>query len=199
MPYTRVWNNNAVVGSTQAATIDTGFQNFRGDLEERLEDKFITDVVVDPWVVKPEILGNVTGKKLYFHHSAFVCHSDLAESRSDLFVAHPSNNATADFWAPLFVPIGCTIQSVLALVDRQTQTVTLELAYNESAGGAKTSVASVSDSSTAGIFNLSISPGHLVSINRYYYIRVRLPGFVTSARLYGAVVTYDTPDCRNVL
>lgn len=201
MPYTRVWDSSTPVGSAPAASLDTIIQQFKGDIEDRMEDKFITDITADPWVVKPEILGNVTDKILHLHHSVFSTHSNTNESRSINYVA-PSQTGTYGFYGILPLPVGCTLKQVTGVFDRQSQTITIEVGYTDAVSGAFTSISSQTDNATAGIFQKQASAAdfsHVVVAGRFYVINVTLPGVVflsQFARFYGAFAKYDAPDGR---
>lgn len=198
MAYTRVWDNNNVTGSTQAAAIDTGFQAFRGDLQERLEDKFVTSIVADPWVVKPEILGNVVGKKLHLHHSAF---KGLVSTINDQYIEANTSTGT-DYWTPIIIPVGDTVQSIKVTIDRQGKTVQVKFGYVNPTTGAFVSVGTLTDNASVGVTQMNFATGlpHVIVVDRMYMFTVNLGGSLgVSSRLYGAIVTYDTPDCRNTL
>lgn len=205
MSYTRVWVNNAPAGGQASNTADDEIRNLRLDVEERvatLVTGWSTASPTDPIVVLPQILGNVTGKRIHFHHSMFVCHSNTNESRSTQYVAPSFQNGSFDFFAPLLLPVGVTIQSVNGIFDRQGSTITFELAYTSAITGAFTSVSSVTDNSGVSIFTKSLSAlAHVVATDRLYMIHAILPGLfnVSSSRLYGAYVVFDVPDCRNTL
>lgn len=208
MAYTRVWNDNAVVGGTPAAAIDTGFQNFRGDLTERMESKFITSMTADPWVVKPEILGNVGSKLMLIHHSAFepsyywdAVGAVSSVTRTSLYVEHSAGAsvAAAILQAPLILPIGVSIIDVQFFVNRNgAVNFTSRLLYNSLVPA--TTVIGSAVTSSNGFTNIVVSSGlpHVVEAERFYFLDVS-PTLGSAQRLYGARIRYDTPDCRNTL
>jgi|SRR5882724_10684925 len=206
MAYTRAWNSSSPLGTIAANTIDTEFQNLKGDLEERLEDKFITDVVVDPWVVRPEILGNVAGKTLLIHHSAFREDGAVGGnvSRVDLY-AQGAQSVTSIMQAPLLLSVGASITSVQFSTDRGTSfgTITCVLLYNDFTNTPATTTIGTIASSVNGITILAIPAGlpHAVLPLKLYFLKVTLASAQvgTTPRFYGAKVTYDVADCRVTL
>lgn len=206
MPYTRVWVNNVPAGGNDARTADDEFRNLRADIEERmgtLVTGWTTGSATDPIVPKPEILGNVTGKIMYLHHSIFVGHSNNNESRSTQYTAPQAQNGNYDFFAPLILPVGVTLRTIVGLFDRQSQPIALEVAYTDAVTGAFTSFSSISDNATAGVFQKSLSSiNHVIVSGRFYFIHATLGGQFgggLASRLYGVFATFDVPDCRNTL
>jgi hypothetical protein len=59
MAYTRVWDNSAPPGSALANTIDTIFQEFRQDTQQRISSllRAGTDIDTDPLQLKPSVIG----------------------------------------------------------------------------------------------------------------------------------------------
>lgn len=179
----------------------------KGDLEERLEDKFITDVVADPWVVKPEILGNVVGKILVIHHSAFFFKG--ADGSTDVSIRTPANRAFTQVgiqaapytaWASVPIPQGVTITRIEVGVQApggaQLFTATL---YRETFAAPPVVTAvgaiAISADSTGNVGGTNIT--HAVVAGNWYFFEVDM--VVAGAKLYGARVIYTTPDCRNTL
>lgn len=202
MAYTRVWLDTAVTGATLADDIDAGFQNLRGDLTERMESKLITSMTADPWVVKPEILGNVNGKLLQLHSSAFETASDNSPIFDEQNVTSSSGSGTDKYLYALILPVGDVVQNITALLNRQGQSVTIALKYIDAVTGAITTVATVTDNITAGIFskNLGADIAHTIVAGRFYYVFISTAVSVgLAALIYGATVKYDTPDTRNCL
>lgn len=213
MPYTNIWNSNSPLGSQAANTADDELRKFRLDMEERLEDKIITDITVDPWIVRPEILGNVINKSITIHHSAFqpvdIQGSTLHEiSRTALYSEHNGIDmgASNTWWAPVILPSGVagsvTITNVEFVVNRNNagaNNITGKLSYNTvSAAPATTVVGSVA-TTVNGINIISFAPAHLVIQGRAYFIEAVMPGPGLQPRLYSVKLTYDTPDCRVTL
>lgn len=72
MAYTRVWDNSAPPGTALANTIDTIFQEFRQDTQQRISSILAagTDIDTDPLQLKPSALGAVTGAVKVFNPHA---------------------------------------------------------------------------------------------------------------------------------
>lgn len=195
MPYSNVWITNAPPGSQAANTVDDEFRKLRLDLEERLEEKFITDVAVDPWVVRPEILGNVTGKILLLHHSLWVPDSNgLNYSRLGTRLVHSSGGA-ASYFCALPLPVGVTITQVRYLVNR-AGAPNLTCAFESiDFAVAPASVTHATVSTTVGGDAIISSSGLAIVTTavRVYHLKATLNN---NDRLSAAEVTYNTPDCR---
>lgn len=204
MAYTRAWTKNNPPGGQAANTTDDEIRNLREDTEERMAaivTGWTTGAPTDPIVPLPQILGNVNGKRLHLHHSDFIAHSATNESRNSQYMA-PSGNGTFGFWAPLKIPVGCTVQSIFGLFDRQTKPITIAWGYIDAVTGAATVLGTVTDNVTAAVFQKSIAAGfpHVIVTARFYFVEVDLDGQSVGgffARCYGAFANYDTPDCRN--
>src|SRR5882672_11871990 len=114
MPYTNPWDTSLPPGSQAANTADDEFRKLKVDVGERLTSVLVGPITDDPLVVRPEILGNVVGKRYSLHHSAFkpeqeydINSAQSAFSRVALYMEH--NNAdvfTRLAWAPLHIPPG---------------------------------------------------------------------------------------------
>lgn len=207
MAYSNVWDSNSPPGSQAANTADDEFRKFRLDIEERLEDKFVTDVTLDPLVVKPEILGNVVGKRYLVHHSAFVPDvtwnsSILATTftRTALYIEHESADAnTRSMWAPLHIPPGVTISGIDFLVNRNgAGNMTVKFGKIEFTITPSSDFGTSTSTAVNGIVILSLAPAYLVLDTQLLALEVTFPTSQAS-RLYGAKVFYNTPDCRVTL
>jgi len=207
MPYSNLWDSNAPPGSQAANTADDEFRKLRLDLEERLESKFITDVVVDPWVVRPEILGNVAGKTLILHHSAFM--PDVVFDPGTgaptftalpLYLEHLATDAsTRIIHAALPLPVGITITELATVFNRNGSTnVSCGIDYNDFTNAPAITGVVANGTTANGIQLITTGIAHVVLPNKIYYLWMN---FIASqpSRLYGVRVTYTTPDCRNTV
>lgn len=207
MAYSNVWNSASPPGSQAANTADDEFRKFRVDIEERMEDKFITDVVVDPWVVKPEILGNVVGKRYMLHHSAFtpdaiydIPTAQPTFTRVALYVEHISGDANIrTLQAPLHIPPGATITGIDYLVNRNGAG-NMGVKFSSTGFNAAPAYTNIASTVTAsnGIVILSLAPTYVVLNSEMLFLEITFP-VSQASRLYGAKVIYNTPDCRNTL
>jgi hypothetical protein len=163
-------------------------------LEERLESKFITDVVVDPWVVKPEILGNVTGKPITIHGAGFNFNAlmtfDAAAIRGIL--ATPVKGRYS-----LVLPVGVTITNVTFRLERfSADSITVHLSYVDAAQ-AVTDVFTSTLSAGSGVVDVSSGViAHALAGFRAYYLGIEMN---QDSRFYQVSITYNTPDCRITL
>lgn len=206
--YTNVWTNAAPLGGIAANLLDDEIRKLRLDVEERmtaLVTGFTTGGATDPVVALPELKGNVIGKLLHLHHSAWQSHSTTAPSRSALYVAPSGNTGTYGFWAPLILPVGCVLQNITGTFDRQGVTVAFSVGYVDVVTGLLTTLATRSENVVAGIFQKAVSAAdlaHTIVTGRFYVIEVDLDVISVGAhfaRFYGAYVKYDVPDCRNTV
>lgn len=207
MAYTNLWNSNSPPGTQAANTADDEFRKFRVDIEERLEDKLITDITLDPLVVRPEILGNVVAKRYMIHHSAFtpdvvwdIVTTNTTFTRTVLYTEHNASDANIrSMWSPLYIPPGTTISGIEFLVNRNgAGNMSVKFVKNDF------TTIPVSDSGTStatsvnGIVILSLAPAYLVLDSKMLALEVTFP-VSQAARLYGAKIIYSTPDCRVTL
>jgi len=204
MAYTRVWVNNTPPGAQAANTADDEIRNLRVDVEERmgtLVTGWLTGGATDPIVVKPEILGNVTGKKLTLHWSEFVKQWDLSSTNAgafdDKFVQGPVNTV---YVCPIPIPVGDSITSATCMVGWAGGTIIFSLHRG--------SYSAVPTDSLVGSVNIvsggdQVSPNisglpHTVLADNAYYLSLST-GANAGNKLYGAQIIYNTPDCRNTI
>ena len=202
MAYARVWTKANPPGGQAANTADDEIRNLREDIEQRmatLVGGWTTGFTSDPITVNPEILGNVAGKSQTIHHGAFrPGNTGFAVNITDLYL-ESNDGVSMDVHAPLLVPAGCTLVTVSFLVNRNGGgNITGSLRYNDfTAAPATTTVGTVTTASNGiQIINTSGMPVAVIG-GRTYFLKVVLPN--AGARLYGAQVVYNTPDCRNTL
>lgn len=195
MPYTNPWDSNSPLGSQAANTADDEFRKFRLDMEERMEDKIITDITVDPWVLRPEVLGNVIGKRLDISFAAFAMFdtNDSVTSRAILNDGFFTAFASCTAVAPLILPAGATLTSLIFIVNPGGSSLNCTLRYG---ANPSTSVGFVSSSSGSLVSLEVLSGPHTIVANRAYYMRVVMPA---AAQLQRVIATYDVADCRITL
>lgn len=207
MAYTRVWVNNTPPGAQAANTADDEIRNLRVDVEERMSTivtGWSTGAPSDPIVAKPEILGNAT-KNRFFHHSIFTPDSYFEISSNLNSITRTSlyaqNNlaGTVTLTGTIDIPIGATITDTQFLVNRNGgSNITCRLLYNNFSTTPATTVVGSAVTAANGITNIVLSSGlpHVVATTRIYFADVAL---LTNSRLYGMLVQYSIPDCRNTL
>jgi hypothetical protein len=206
MPYTNPWSDVAPPGSQAANTADDEFRKLRLDIHERLSGALVGPITDDPLIVRPEILGNVIGKNYGVHHSAFKPEQEWDQASGDstfhrtaLFVEHANTDAsTRLMWAPLHLPPGITTALVTFLVNRNgVLNMNLKLLYTDFIGAPTSNVVASTSTSVNGISIINLAIVHVTTSN-LYSLEVSFPGGQL-ARLYGAVVNYNTSDCRYTL
>lgn len=206
MAYTRGWDNTTPPGTRDAAEIDDIIRELKVDISERLLAKFLTALpnttVEADVVVKPEILGNVTGKKLLIHGSAFVNEDDSSKiSYTDTGVL--ALGSAQPLRAPLPLPNGVTVTNIRwLLTNTNGATVTLSAESLEFAVGL--TVASLDSVSTAVDGAQIKSNGSFVEFSIdsgfSYYLQADSGGSgLTSFTIHAVEITYDVPDCRNTI
>lgn len=207
MPYTNVWSDIAPPGSQNANTVDDELRKLRLDIHERLSGALVGPITDDPLVVKPEILGNVVGKRYMIHHSAFkpdvewdVVSAQPTFTRVALYAEHLNTDAsTRSMWAPLYIPPGVTITGIEFLVNRNGgSNMTVKFGKIDFTVTPASDFGSSTSTAANGIVLLSLAPAYLVLNTQMLALEVTFPGG-QAARLYGAKVIYSTPDCRNTV
>lgn len=199
MAYSNVWVTASPPGSQAANTADDEFRKFRLDLEERFEDALITDVVVDPWVLKAALKGNVTGKKIFNHHSDFeFTYITTPPSRTRGY--SETQEATTTAWCSIVLPVGITITRFEITASRASSTSTVTLAlYRMDSSGLPTPV--LVDSTFAVVGNSGQTIGknlsHAAVAGSVYFYEVTLPDI--GIRTHRGMITYDTPAHLNTV
>ncbi len=205
MPYTRVWTRNNPPGTQAANTADDEIRNFRQDVEERmaaLVTGWTTGSATDPVVPIDVIKGDVTGKTISIHHSAF---------RPDDFVSSwtqsdakyiERNSSSAILRAALILPPVVVITGVSFLVNRNgSNNMTCKLSHiSDDVTPLRTDLTTVltTINGVSLIFDLTLN--HTVQAGFFYFLEITMLGAVGSnPRFYGARVAYNTPDCRRTL
>lgn len=128
MAYVIPWNNATPAGSELASTADDYFRNTKFAIYERLTGLLVVDWTDDPLVLVPEVSGLVTSRELCM---AVIWKSydnnisiDPQENRTD---AIKSVSGTEDFGCIFTIPIGYVLDEVTVYVDRNGETLTLNV------------------------------------------------------------------------
>lgn len=205
MAHTNAWTVTEPPGSTSAKLIDDKMRMLRVDIGDRFSD-IMVDVMADPVVLKPEYRGNVVGKQILIPFASFNCDTSgkEAEYRAGYLLAFTD---TGGMFADAGVPPGCTITKVEVLIDvGDAASVEFDLYSRPFAAGAgrpgsfslQTSLAHVSTAAggtalmTSGVIAVVVDAAHI------YYIGIEGIGAAgNSFDIFGARITYDTPDTRN--
>lgn len=202
MSYSYPWNNAVPAGTDLAAQLDTFITDMKNALTERFEDALIQSMTADPWVVKPEILGNVDGKELLLHWSAFTWDTLPAGAKTSTEIKTDTGAAaTYTGRAAIPIPVGCILQEVRIMWEGNSSTNSTCKVY-----GVDYSTTPVANQigTTMSRSGGTIAENSITALNEeiltdvLYEIEValvRAPG--GAAGLVGIKVIYDTPDCRN--
>lgn len=199
MAYTNVWSSVLPSGSTPASSIDEELRKIRVDLEERLlGGVFNSPFTTDPLVVRPEILGNVTGKKAYFGWAAFRSEDGQNESvASDTSYVQDDNPPILRV-CPLsaYLIEGIEITRVKFYHDPKADSVKFRIVSVSKTGSVVTELANVTDTSNTGIVEKDSNAISVTLAPDLFYNLVWETTFTSTPRLVGAEVTYDVTDCR---
>lgn len=194
MAYSHVWSNTVPPGSLPANQIDTAIQDLRLDLDERLVPLiFNTPFTSDPLVVNPILIGNVTAKHLYIGHDQFT--SDGAFTFTDEYIFDVGGGET--FIATLDLPVGCTITRAKLQYNSTGDSVTWKV-YRVPFVVTTAVAVDVFPNIVATVNAIDISDSGALShpIDDAYIYKIKALT-LNNARIYGAEITYSTPDCRN--
>src|SRR5437773_1367708 len=224
MAYTNAWDETVPPDSEAANTLANNIRTVEKNIRERMDDVFTdasgtwaASGPANPVVPSAVIKGNVTGKKAIIHHSAFMDYDisfldalhypprEHARGRNNALYFDASITALApaySVWAPLIlpmVPTAVTVTNVDFLIDTRSNSnnMTVKFGYNDYTITPTTTYVGTISWTTTGIKLLSIAAGlpHLVLVDKVYFLEVvMVPDPTTPTRLYGARVTYNTPD-----
>jgi hypothetical protein len=209
MPHTRVWDVTSPPGSQAAAQIDDEIRKLRVDIDERMNELAVNwGLEPGPIDLKPQFKGNVVGKKLVIPFPDFMCHTDGKETR--LYPGFlQSFTDSGQLYASIKLSPGSIITLVELLVDKGDATSVDWDVYSRSfaAGsgrpGSQTANVSLSHKNIAGagvVLDATAVLAITVLVDQMYYIGVDALGPAgNSFDFYGARVTYDTPDTRNLI
>lgn len=205
MPHTNPWNVTDPPGSELGKNIDDHIRKLRVDIGDRFAD-IMVDVMADPVDLTPPYKGNVIGKKMIIPFSAFNSDTDDKEANYDAYRLQYFTD-THILTAPVILSPGCTITLVEVLLNKLDATsVDWDLFMIPFvAGGTDDQHVSLfhkNEAAAGRIISSSGLPALAVAISNaaMYYIGVDAIGPAGyGSILYGARVTYDTPDCRNTI
>lgn len=199
MPYTNTWAETEYPGTTQARDIDDKARLTALAIEERMEDALVVDWRADPVVPKDSLLGKKVGKYLLIGCERF------RELNGTLKAVELNPNFLAVFrgsarvMAHVHLPPGTTIKLVELMVNRGDVTNYTWRLISVDFANPPTETVLINDAAvaTAGFHIRSSAVQNIaVAENKLYYLDLDTAGAadVNSMFLYGARITYDTPD-----
>ena len=201
MPYSYPWNNAVPAGSDLAAQLDTFITDMKNALTERLEDKLVSSMTADPWVVKPAILGNVTGKTQITTWCDFDWNG--TSNPANNYQQRNTINATLRGRAVLQFPPGTVITDFNAIfAGNGTDASTIELIRTSYAAvPTEVTIATLTRTNAAVAEEVSTGLNETVPADTYYLVLVTLENTAVgrTSRFQTVKFIYDTPDCRNTL
>src|SRR6266498_1975426 len=199
MAFTRGWNNATPPGTRAAKQIDDAIRELKVDLSERLLAKLFSalpnDTVEANLVVRPEILGNVTARKLVFGPQGFQSLNDEDDTVVTEESFRSDNEAGKHACMALKIPTGVTITLFEATLSAVAGSVQCELYKVNLTTGAKTSISTVTRSGTSPGIASSAALSEAVDGSAHYGVRLIAPGQFISC--YGIRITVTVPDCRS--
>jgi hypothetical protein len=194
MPRTNVWDVNRPPGTELAKNIDNEIRAFRVDFIEILEQSLLISVAADPAVPKPEILGNVNGKKLLVGWPEFQGDNSIYQDEDTHFGVGHSN----PMYAQVRLPPGVTVTLVeYALTRGGAASVDLEFYKVAFGSGVKTSITTQNFAGVGYTVVPSIALAEVITSDNFYYVKFDAVGAGFS--LFGARISYNTPDCRSTV
>lgn len=203
MAYSFPWNNAVPAGSDPANQLDTFITDLKSAVSERMEDKLIQSMTADPWVVKPEILGNVDGKILTFHYSeGFLPFNEYPAGSfalTDKSIRNDITGSNVGFRIPLVLPDGVIIQEFHAWMAKGSNNTVATLNYGTYDSSFTVNPISTLTRTSATFGEESgLALAHTVDLSLYvYFIEVTLG---RNAGTFGfGRIAYDTPDCRSTI
>lgn len=200
MPYTRTWDEAVPPGSAARNTVATIFRNLKVDLRERFETGLVVDFDADPVVPQASVLGNVVGKLMNIHWSAFIPMGEFNTNwnLADGYIEDTSGGST-QLYAPLTLPPGTTITDVsFRVFPNGGGVIDVKMFRIAKATGVASDV--VGPLSSSGTINQTLSSGviaHVVDADYVYGLKLTSPG--SPARFWWASLTYNTPDSRSTV
>jgi len=193
MAFTDPWNVTDPPGTEQARNIDNHIRKLRLQLEERFEAAWVKDFTADPLELRDEVSGFKEGKMLLIPMADIKTHTGEGanESTGGEYV-----ETSTDFFIPIRLPPGVTIKYVELLAHRLSNTFQWELRSRPFGPGSSTIIETVTHSAPNTGIGISITPelNVVVDSNTLYWINGNRVPTNEGRRLYGARVTYNTPN-----
>ena len=209
MAFTRGWDNTTPPGTRDADEIDDIIRELKVDLYERLIAKIFNSLpnttVEADLVVRPEILGNVVGKRMYIHGSAFQVDADegVGEYSDDGLAVTPNHDPLR---APLILPPGAKVTRIQWLISSTASaTCTLRLCHMDFTVGMAQTVDNDLSSGTTGariVDSGDLTATPIVIGNAVYFLRgdqSGSAGLPSLFEIHGVLILYTVDDCRITL
>jgi|SRR6478609_5253669 len=200
MSYSFPWNNSVPAGSDPANQLDTFITDLKSAVSERMEDKIIQSMTADPWVVKPEILGNVTGKIYQFHWSDACLNPEFSSMTfTNKSFRNDDTGTNKTLRIPLHLPNGVTITEFRMFAAKGSNNVSAALTkgtYDTTFTETVIYTLTQTNATFGEVYNVGM--GEVVDLATYVYFIEVVVGRNAGTFGYGHIV-YDTPDCRSTL
>lgn len=202
MSYTRGWSDATPAGSRAANQIDDAIRELKVDLHQRFDSVLSVDWTTDPVVARPEILGNVTGKKLLIPGYAFQI--DAGFGTGTRYVGDGTFSGVSSvfndpgMFCPLFIPVGISIKKLRwRATNVDTNTLSMYLFSVPFTTGTVRTQEVLTTGNTAGDTIYDSGGIDIVADGiKMFHLAIDKSAGATF-KLWGVEVTYDTPDCRS--
>lgn len=194
MPFTNVWSTTRPPGSEVAKNIDNEIRALRVDIDERMAAALFVDFAADPLVLRDEVIGKVTGKKLLIPFTNFIGGVTTLVDGGRTF------DGTSKMYGGFILPVGSIMTKVEFLTERTTGTIiTCNVVKNEF--GAITLPQTIQTVATLNVAGKQITatPDFVepITVGNYYHIYMTGAGGAGSLYyVHAARITYNTPDSR---
>jgi len=202
MAYSRGWSDSTPAGSRAANQIDDAIREKCVDIHERMDSTFANDWTADPVVAKPEIKGNVVGKRLYIPGHAFQVDSSFAAASAYAsgapFSGLQINSADPAIGGPLILP-PASVVVITKIRWRVTNVDTAALSMTLYSVLFAVAATRVQEHTMAGALAAdTIYDSGTIAVNtdnKMLYLAIdKTSG--AAYKLWGVEITYDVRDCR---
>lgn len=193
MAYTRVWDNAAPPGTAAANTIDTIFNEFREDVNQRLSSILLagTDIDDDPLQLNASITGAQTARVLTFGPHMFQPFDDEDDIQYNISYVQSDNDGAA-MLASITIPLGYVVTKWEVTLDKNGGASASGTIYTlDVQSGANVLVAGPIARVAAGVGSVSSIIATTINSNQCIAIVVSGSGAGARYRVYGVRITID--------
>lgn len=188
MAYTNVWSDTFPADTEAANAIGANLRQLRLDLDERLTGFIVTDITADPLVLADAVAGKVTGATKVIPFPQFVNY--VTPSGIGITDGYITVNASEPAYAPLAIPVGCTVTQLEWLVDRGTASGATGV-LNKVTFDNTSTVSAVSATVIGAGFSVTTSAAfsEVIATGYQYYLKIVPVG--GASKLYAVRITFD--------